>query len=273
MSTMMTFSIFGVIFLATGIVLRVLSEQITEINVRYDNNPACSGKTSCNVDLATTGGNTIPKITAPIYVYYQLDNFYQNHRRYVKSRDNEQLYGAYKTAKQLSNCDPITKNDQLWPTQQYSLTDKLRVAALSTPKNCWDIDPSTSKPYCNTLTGTDPAIPCGLVAKSVFNDTFELWKKGGNSGSDTNITISIKNIAWSSDLTYKFKNTKTENLPKGVASYKDIQWYDMQDEHFIVWMRTAGLPNFRKLWGKLDKDLEEGEYQVRIKNNYKVDSF
>jgi len=22
----------------------------------------------------------------PVYVYYQLDNFYQNHRRYVKSR-------------------------------------------------------------------------------------------------------------------------------------------------------------------------------------------
>ena len=43
MSTMMTFSIFGVIFLATGIVLRVLSEQITEINVRYDNVASCKG--------------------------------------------------------------------------------------------------------------------------------------------------------------------------------------------------------------------------------------
>nr|GEW26405.1 hypothetical protein [Tanacetum cinerariifolium] len=27
----------------------------------------------------------------PIYVYYQLDNFYQNHRRYVKSRSDQQL--------------------------------------------------------------------------------------------------------------------------------------------------------------------------------------
>jgi len=23
-------------------------------------------------------------------------------------------------------------------------------------------------------------------------------------------------------------------------------------EHFVVWMRTAGLPNFRKLWGRID---------------------
>jgi hypothetical protein len=36
------------------------------------------------------------EIKSPIYVYYQLDNFYQNHRRYVKSRDNEQLDGKYK---------------------------------------------------------------------------------------------------------------------------------------------------------------------------------
>jgi hypothetical protein len=31
-------------------------------------------------------------------------------------------------------------------------------------------------------------------------------------------------------------------------------------EHFIVWMRTAGLPNFRKLWGKIDGELPEGSY-------------
>lgn len=35
-------------------------------------------------------GNALPAaVTGPVYVYYQLDNFYQNHRRYVKSRDNE----------------------------------------------------------------------------------------------------------------------------------------------------------------------------------------
>lgn len=40
-------------------------------------------------------------VKGPIYVYYQLDNFYQNHRRYVKSRDNEQLQGIYKNAENL----------------------------------------------------------------------------------------------------------------------------------------------------------------------------
>jgi hypothetical protein len=44
-------------------------------------------------------------------------------------------------------------------------------------------------------------------------------------------------------------------------------------EHFIVWMRTAGLPNFRKLWGKIESDLTPGKYAVKIFNNYDVNGF
>jgi len=38
----------------------------------------------------------------------------------------------------------------------------------------------------------------------------------------------------------------------------------MEDEHLIVWMRTAGLPNFRKLWGKIDGALDAGTYQLVV---------
>lgn len=96
-------------------------------------------------------------VNEAIYVYYQLDNFYQNHRRYVKSRDNEQLQGVYKDVKALeSACDPIVKVGDLWPYQKYSLKDK-------------ESNPTKMK-------DDDPAIPCGLVAKSFFDDTFELYK-------------------------------------------------------------------------------------------------
>jgi len=48
----------------------------------------------------------------------------------------------------------------------------------------------------------------------------------------------------------------------------------MTDEHFIVWMRTSGLPEFRKLWGRIDTSLYPGEnYLLNIKNNYDVSSF
>ena len=43
--------------------------------------------------------------------------------------------------------------------------------------------------------------------------------------------------------------------------------------HFIVWMRTAGLPNFRKLWGEIKEDLQKGDYTLAIANEYDVSSF
>jgi hypothetical protein len=46
------------------------------------------------------------------------------------------------------------------------------------------------------------------------------------------------------------------------------------DEHFIVWMRTAGLPNFRKLYGRINQDLNSGDQlQFRIYQNFDVSEF
>ena len=41
----------------------------------------------------------------------------------------------------------------------------------------------------------------------------------------------------------------------------------------MVWMRTAGLPNFKKLYGRIDDDMKKGTYKVSIKNSYDVSSF
>jgi hypothetical protein len=32
-------------------------------------------------------------LRAQVYLYYELDNYYQNHKRYVRSRDDVQLAG------------------------------------------------------------------------------------------------------------------------------------------------------------------------------------
>lgn len=41
-----------------------------------------------------------------VFMYYGLTNFYQNHRRYVKSRDDNQLLGEF-TDKVSSDCQPF----------------------------------------------------------------------------------------------------------------------------------------------------------------------
>ena len=77
----------------------------------------------------------------------------------------------------------------------------------------------------------DPAIPCGLVAKSYFNDTFNLYQKiTGPDGSEQLKLkeIESKRIAWSSDLDFKFANIKND-FPAGISDYQEIQWMDMTD--------------------------------------------
>jgi LEM3 (ligand-effect modulator 3) family / CDC50 family len=48
----------------------------------------------------------------------------------------------------------------------------------------------------------------------------------------------------------------------------------IQNEHFINWMRTAGLPEFRKYYGKIDYDFVAGDsLTFNITTNYEVQSF
>jgi hypothetical protein len=129
--------------------------------MQYDNDPACgTGVGACTMKftIATT-------MTAPVYFYYQLDNFYQNHRRYVKSRDFSQLKGTWPD--DLSNCDPIVKNKDV------SLTLK-----------------NVNKVLLNQEA---PANPCGLVAKSFFTDKFVLYD---NATPNKEVKMNEKGIAW-----------------------------------------------------------------------------
>lgn len=93
----------------------------------------------------------------------------------------------------------------------------------------------------------------------MFNDTFLLK-------DDTSyIPLRKKGIAWSSDVNYKFKNPPPDT--EGIRVIPDLT-----DEDFIVWMRTAGLPDFRKLYRIIDQDLV-GNFTVDIYNNFPVSEF
>jgi len=46
------------------------------------------------------------------------------------------------------------------------------------------------------------------------------------------------------------------------------------NEHFMVWMRTAGLPTFRKLYGKINGNFKKGDLlSFQLQLNYEVQSF
>ena len=46
------------------------------------------------------------------------------------------------------------------------------------------------------------------------------------------------------------------------------------DQHFMVWMRTAGLPSFRKLYGKINGNFNSGDVLTfNVIANFEVNSF
>lgn len=109
-------------------------------------------------------------------IYYKLDNFYANHRNFVKSLDYSQLRADSSSAG--ADCSPIKKNKD-----------------VSTPLNA--VDGTT------VLNPDDDANPCGLRAKYFFTDTFALSETGGSS-----IAIDETKISNSIDRNSKFKNSK-----------------------------------------------------------------
>ena len=231
-STTIIFFCFGVVFIVLGIIILVFSNQIEEVSYRYDEeckkNKDNDNKCPITLDIKN-------KMKKKIMIYYQLNGFYQNHRRYVKSKSDEQLHGKEFTKEEMKNsqdCDPAITNADMGKDTSYT-GKALKLEEL--------------------------AVPCGLIAKSYFNDNFIDWKIDGKS-----ITPNEKDIAWKADKELKYKNT---NNP-------DKQWIDMTNEHFIVWMRPAGLPNFRKLWGRIEQDIEaNSKVEVTIIDNFDVSTF
>ncbi|GAM25935.1 hypothetical protein SAMD00019534_091100 [Acytostelium subglobosum LB1] len=213
-----TFIVIGIVLIPIGVVMLKASNDVVESIVRYDERCPVGGPL-CNITM-----NIPKKMESPVYMYYGIEKFYQNHRRFVKSRNDDQLRGMMVTdmKKLKEDCEPFT-----------SLNGTLDTVYL----------------------------PCGLVARSMFNDTFSLFDKDGAT-----VVLQKKGIAWGSDIDKKFKNPPAD--AKGIRIIPDYT-----DEDFIVWMRTAALPDVRKLYRIINQDLPEGSVTVSINANYPVDSF
>jgi len=185
-----------------------------------------------------------------VLLYYKLTNFFQNHRRYVKSLNSNQLKGKYVSPHDLDNsdCKPLSTIDGM------------------------------------------AIYPCGLIANSMFNDTFStptLLNPAGSLEPSQPYTFSSSGIAWPGEA------KKYATTPIGAGGYPDLSsivpppnWQtrfpnnyttdnpppDLRsDEHFQNWMRTAGLPTFTKLYGRNDNDkMQKGTYEIIIGLNFPV---
>jgi hypothetical protein len=239
-----TFMLVGALFIPIGVISLVASHRVVEIVHQYETD--ClppEYRTNKDDKVAYIKSNMtkrciqtlkVPKhMKHPIYVYYQLDNFYQNHRRYVKSRNDQQLM-----------------------------------------KNGSEYETDSCKPEATTgaTNGSLPIVPCGLIAWSLFNDTYSFYR------ANKPLIVNKKDISWKSDREHKFgkdvypKNFQSGGLIGGAKLNASIPLSEQED--LIVWMRTAALPTFRKLYGRIEEDLQENDtIKVTLLNNYNTYTF
>uniref|UniRef100_A0A915E001 GSKIP domain-containing protein n=1 Tax=Ditylenchus dipsaci TaxID=166011 RepID=A0A915E001_9BILA len=185
-----------------------------------------------------------------IELHYGLDGFFQNSRAYLRSRDDSQLVGQVSS---IGHCQQNSPN------------------------------------YYNENEGS-PVVPCGVVAGSLFNDSFELLQ------NFKLVPLTPKGINVDKLRKRKYRNPKLckytpcpgfEHVVQPATwqrSIKDLGDAEtglaLQNLDLIIWMETSPLPSFRKIYRKLDRSSEafarglpKGKYVLRIKNNFPVHAY
>ncbi|KAG0095434.1 hypothetical protein BGZ93_005893 [Podila epicladia] len=282
-SVLPTFFIMGILFAPLGGLLVWRNNKVTEFSFDYtDCDSATNGPTSTwvhsspveefpkpayvisrNVNVTVPAKNngrnftytvdkcivnfTLPvDLQPPVMLYYKLTNFYQNHRKYTKSLDYKQLAGEASTVEEIRG-----------------------------RKGC-------------PLESGELIYPCGLIANSLFDDKFSALRAVASETAPTgeNYTFQETGIAWSSDKNkygkYGYTNLSAIYIPENWRKYYPGSTYsddfpppDIEtDEHFQVWMRTAGWPTFLKPYGRNDQTVfKAGQYQMEIDMNFPITKY
>jgi len=281
----------GVAGIAVGLGIRANDQS--ELSVQYGGNGNPHKNKDCNIERANEGRvctvtlKVKTKMKAPVHVYYELDNFYQNHNRYLTSLNEYQLTGKEgMDSSDLSSCVPLKKNE----------------TRILNP--CGVIANSLFNDVITLETDGLHMRETNLAWKSDHHDRFKQPSDFRWSATDQDVSGCIKTLcpddlcndamgrtgcmgyvcqggdfdagkcsAGQNTVYYYRKPDKYqylyETFPEVVSPLVGVK-----NEHFQVWMRLGGLRNFRKPYGRITKDLSKGDkITFKIVNNYDVKSF
>lgn len=187
------FSILCILFLFFGVPILIAATKIVEFSLDYTN-CISDDKGYCTLNFSLD--KTIPQ---PVFLYYEINNFYMNHRDFVKSRSFPQLRGdIHVDSSNNSKCEGARYIHEIF-------------------------DNDTSRYFTYTghpLKGDDYANPCGLIAKSFFNDSEYTLVNSKNFSIDIDDT----DIANEYDRKYMFKRHQDSALK---------QWMDVENRKNI----------------------------------------
>jgi hypothetical protein len=229
------------------------------------NNPNAMYKsnTTCQIQLQVPFN--MGDMQPPVLVHYQIDNFYQNYRTYQVSYDMAQLLGSLTQDKVSADlCQPLNKLRDTQTGQEIKI-NPCGLIANSLFNDVFTLE---------SIVGPDGV----EIEGAVMNETGIAWKsdlqwkyrqpEGFNyevcsscedcscEGSDWSCTEPYEEDGTCYRYYYPEDDTTQylyETYPMTVSPIEGVL-----NEHFVVWMRTAALPNFRKLYGYIDVVIPAG---------------
>ncbi|CEG46740.1 protein kinase [Plasmopara halstedii] len=227
-------------------------------------------------------------LKSPVRIFYELDGYYQNHRRFVSSVIRTQFTDEWRpeTATSTLECYPLK-----------TITSELCTVGLC--------EPASSARQRELF-------PCGIVANTLFNDIFWLHDGLLPSGEKLSLTDMTskgitrsyaahnnKNPTWnvSSDIflpVWLNPNMSriippligetaphiTPNYTNSTAWVHDALDPDfgvgvgLENEFWRVWVEGAASRPFRKPYGRIERDLPAGTMLTfAVQSNFFVGSF
>ena len=299
MKVIFLFFAIGIAFVPAGVSMLQSSNKLFESSFTYDDGTDSS---DCYIDTSNAQRKCVAtfnidrNFNGPLYVYYQLTNFYQNHRRYVTSRDTNQLAGDQISEDELKNNG--CSQEYLAPDMDHVILNPCGLIAnsyftdvfflTSAPKSDMELDESEiawesdkekfiqpkgfdSGTYtCNDVQKIPSCFSAGTC--QLYNETINsvqtcYWDKYPDASKNKYLYES-----YDLQVDYVTQTGPTKNVVVRKALISPIK--GITDEHFMVWMRTAALPTFRKLYGRIDGDFKAGDtVSFQIQANYVTESF
>ncbi|XP_054159971.1 uncharacterized protein LOC128958182 [Oppia nitens] len=264
-SVLPIFLVLGLVFIVTGMGLLYFSTRVQQFDLDYTNCWPLYGLRSCAqtlIDNPEAEGckcwykfELHDDFLAPVYIYYGLSNYFQNHRMYEDSRDDNQLAGDLQAS---TDCGPFQYRE-VWGRQMPIVPCGIIGNSLFNDSfRIWRHD---------LITNLAEEVPLLFTGISWPSDYYKLSNPSG-------LPLDVAYANFTNPPNWRHRHIwqldPTNPLNNG-----------FNNEALIVWYRTSAFPDFWKFYARInhmignlyERSLPNGHYFLEIDYNYPVTAF
>eukprot|EP00042_Codosiga_hollandica_P032805 m.213319 g.213319 ORF g.213319 m.213319 type:complete len:375 (+) comp54026_c0_seq3:134-1258(+) len=197
-----------------------------------------------------------------VYMYYELSNFFQDHRRFATSVSSEQLRDTKRTP--IKECKPFDNSPSGRPYTPCGAVANALFNDTIQLESCSDSSCTTTMKIGQS--GFHITWPSDRDKKFVNPSA-----NGGDLCDAPPFVDGVRPNSWWVEVCNLGHNTSGIYNPWSQSLGSSGRGYENED--LITWMRIAYGPNFRKMYRKLLQNIPDGPYRFLIDYNYPVTHF